>query len=200
MKERPILFSTPMVQALIEGRKTQTRRIIKPQPTFTDGFWRWPGKRPKAKKATGAVSVTGGENPMQSLLQQIDHQCTYGRVGDRLWVKETFQWVDNGDDSGYVYKATDPDWETTEEWCWKPSLFMPRAASRILLEITEIKAERLHDITVIDCVQEGMKGMDPHFAFFQVWESINGKGSWKENSFVWAITFKIISACTPLRV
>jgi hypothetical protein len=168
-----------MVRAILEGRKTQTRRIFKPQPAWHD------------------ISAT---------KRYFFLDSKYGNVGDHLWVRETFQWVDMGDDSGYVYRATDPDWETTEGWTWKPSIFMPRAASRITLEITNIRYEELIEISENDAIAEGVEqwpdgnykhyGKTPgkytfaRFSYQSLWDQINGEGAWAQNPFVWVIEFK----------
>lgn len=127
--------------------------------------------------------------------------CPYGKPGDTLWVKETF--ADNEQagihpaDSNYVYRATDPDWETMDGWKWKPSILMPQRASRITLEIEAVRVERLRDIenAPLDIVAEGMPS-DTRMGDIQwyrdLWQSINGIGSWNANPFVWVITFKRI--------
>lgn len=176
-----------------------------------DGYRVWHDNKGEYLSATQDVF-----NPPKTLLNIYPKW----RVGDRLWVRETFAWVDQGDDSGWVYRATDPDWETTEGWRWKPSLFMPRAASRILLEITSIRAEKLNDISEEDAMAEGVESWieerqksrpthykvyyqdtpnDPAFysstakcSFETLWQSINGPDSCNENPHVWAIGFKRI--------
>ena len=139
-----------------------------------------------------------------------DYPSKHGQPGDRLWVKETFQ---SHPIYGHpVYRA---DWPTChnpvedERWPWKPSIFMPRKASRITLEITDVKVERLQDITDNDALAEGIQEdamapmshficangsstREPVYAFETLWESINGHGSWDANPFVWAISFKRI--------
>lgn len=187
---RPILFSTEMVQAILDGRKTQTRRIVKEpfqtwMQTTTNPEW-WNG---------------------------IETQCKHGQIGDILWVRETWQYVEFGcepEECGYVYKASENgrDWQDNDkEWKWKPSIFMPREACRIELRITNIKVERLQSISEEDAICEGVKKInngiyecytpdtDPPFlnakeSFETLWKSINGELSWNENPFVWAITFE----------
>jgi hypothetical protein len=190
MKETPILFSAPMVRAILEGRKTQTRRIVKGQALeFLESF------------VPEFVSLK--ENGFSK----------YGYAGDKLWVKETWQYVDFcGEDNGYVYRATDPDWETMEGWTWKPSIFMPKKACRTFLDITDIRIEKLQDITEEDAISEGIieftkddklakywydhEGVwsDMPYtakeAFEMLWVSINGEQSWNENPWVWVIDFK----------
>ena len=161
MKERPILFSAPMVRPILEGRKTQTRRIVKPQPT-------------EAQSYTELLK----NNP-------------YGQPGNRLWVKETFA-VDIGaepETPPYAYRA-----DRERPGNWKPSIFMPRWASRITLEIVSVRVERLTKISVKDCLAEGIQlaGRDTgdvRAAYKRLWNSINGAGSWDANPYVWVITF-----------
>lgn len=212
MKERPILFNTEMVKAILEGRKTQTRRIVKPQPegatlkSHLDGKW-------LTKKFNGLVLPQIEDLPMHN---------PFGQVGDRLWVRETFTQgygmtllESEGDDKNAVsiiYKADgkeiykDCSEEVAENWgnwendsddaVWKPSIHMPRWASRILLEITNIRVERLQDISESDCLKEGVGSpilrdcKKPKF--MQLWESINGADSWAANPWVWVVEFKVV--------
>lgn len=172
MKERPILFSAPMVRAILEGRKTMTRRVIKPQRS------EW-------------ALVEGCQEKILS--------CPYGQVGDRLWVKETFR-TDAYIDERVEYRATPTVEAQVESYDpmpkWKPSIFMPRKHSRITLEITGIRVERLKDITEEDAIREGINNMGSvmrHVGFFQdLWESINGPDSWEANPWVWVVEFKRI--------
>jgi hypothetical protein len=183
-KERPILFSGEMVRAILDGRKTQTRRIVKDEnlPTVYHG-------------AKIVVPQWYAEK-----------NCPYGQPGDRLWVRETWAYTDQSlnVEPGYVYRATDPDWETMEGWKWKPSIFMPRAASRITLEVTDVRIERLHDIGIIDLLAEGMqptwngesspgvKCEGEFEQFAELWSKINGEDSWDANPWVWVVSFKRI--------
>ncbi len=182
MKERPILFSAPMVRALLDGSKTQTRRVVKPTPE-------WIGQ-------SGVLSYRGRVGLPHAL-------CPYGQPGDRLWVRETH--MDLG--ACYLYRA---DAEAEQERAivaprqlWRPAIHMPRAASRITLEITGVRVERLQDISEDDALAEGCSstaivhedGEDytGHYASeeYQVlWESINGPGSWDANPWVWVVEFK----------
>lgn len=186
--ERPIIFPTDMVKAIPEGRKTQTRRVIKKPENYDN-------------------------------IRQCDFCCPYGQVGDKLWIRETIaEWqgtvesVKNGDlDEAealeyIVYKASAKDWagilkdrDYGHPWNVRPSIFMPRWASRITLEITEIRVERLKEITWKDVLREGVghsiaiehpKWMVTDM-FQHVWDSINGKKyPWSSNPFVWVISFK----------
>ena len=175
MKERPILFSSEMVRAILDGRKTQTRRIIKPQPDYVDNIHKTPN--------------TGGKVI----------KCPFGQPGERLWVRET--WADNirGCPNGITYRADhcDPKGDgPANPIKWRASIFMPRWASRITLEITNIRVQRLHDILSADAEAEGVlwkeKYMNPVHAFVVLWDSINAKRGfeWDENPWVWVIEFK----------
>ncbi len=132
-----------------------------------------------------------------------------GQPGDRIWVKETFQTGEfaQNEPRGTVYKATDPDWETTEGWKWKPSIFMPRMASRITLEVIRVRQEPLQDNSESDSEMEGatrlnltsglIEGVRVHpmtstyrDAYQSLWESIHGKGSWESNPTVFVVEFQ----------
>lgn len=211
MKARPILFKIPMVQAILDGRKTQTRLVIKPQPRFENGVYFFPER-----------NTTGyGKGIINPLAKEWLQECPYGTIGDLLWVRESFicgyDLDQNGnkictDDEGNdlpskVWYAVDGDIQWTDDngyQCntpWKPSIHMPRWASRITLEITDIRAERLQDISEDDAMAEGVDKMFPpdtskktpeyyRIPFAVLWESINGVGAWDANPWVWAITFK----------
>lgn len=193
MKDRPILFSGQMVRAILEGRKTQTRRIVKPQPrVLNNGMWYVPFKN----EINWIFNYILGDKVMAYA------KFPYGKVGDRLWVRETFHEYSHG----ILYRADMPmrwDAENTEhgeavtlkaeDYKWKPSIFMPRWASRITLEITGVRVERLNDISEEDAIAEGIthRTMNcPKVEFRHLWESINGEGSWDENPWVWVIEFK----------
>lgn len=201
MKERPILFNGPMVRAILDGRKTQTRRILKAQPFAVE------------TSAFGPPHVCWSENEMPC-FEPLD--CPYGQPGDRLWVRET--WCCKMDDGNFVYDAkgehecyyaaTEKDHITkddgnggvafredgTEASPWVSPLFMPRWASRITLEVTAVRVERLNDISPDDCRAEGMpkdnNDIGVRYAYGQFWNQINGPGSWHLNPWVWVITFK----------
>lgn len=184
--DRPILFSGKMVQAILEGRKTQTRRIIK----YRDPRW-----EVSDDALTGKIwpywpdYVHGGE------LDDSNCICPYGQSGDRLWVRETWQYTgpELNDEPGYVYRATDPDWASMEGWKWKPSIFMPRQASRISLEIESVRVEKLQDISEEDAIAEGSEAAGQLTAvnrFTNLWVKINGEGSFDANPWVWVIEFR----------
>ncbi|KIA78994.1 hypothetical protein QR66_18395 [Chromobacterium piscinae] len=185
MKERPILFAGEMVRAALAGTKTQTRRIVKGEPDFI----RW--------NPIAINGVAGWENEHGRPLR-----CPHGRPGDRLWVREAFQIVRRGDDWDIpIYRADDIAGHINSGW--KPSIHMPRWASRILLEITDVRVERLQDISEADAVAEGVTpaavqsfsdtGLVTRpagFAYRDLWEQINGAGSWDANPWVWVVEFK----------
>lgn len=203
MKESPILFSTPMVQAILKGDKTETRRIIKPQP-INDGL------KPYQLKDDGFFKKEHINKWLWETEQgEYLNFCKYGEIGDILWVRETWQHTKclniNFEDEnyGYVYKADGQPWEDYEYWTWKPSIFMPKEASRIKLQITSIGVERLQDITEESAKKEGTPeyylpekpledGSYWTYAFNCLWNEINGIESWNQNPYVWVIKFKII--------
>lgn len=177
MKEYPILFSTAMVQAILAGNKIQTRRIVKNMhqnrlEKFISGFW--PFK----------------ENNKGNLVRV---KCPYGEVGDHLWVRETWR----RHESGHLFFRADNKLIPNGSK-WKPSIHMPRAAARLLLEVQEVRIERLQDITRGDAMSEGCPfpniagEQDPRSWFAELWNSINAKRgySWDNNPWVWVITFK----------
>ena len=182
MKERPILFSGPMVQAIREGRKTQTRRVVKPQPDFVNKL--------------GVPFYPDGKGPVDYRL------CPYGQTGDRLWVRETFAQIGvEGRGQATVFRASGEfdaeKWDMPQrEWKgWKPSIFMPRWASRTTLEITGVHVQRLNEISEDDAREEGWHpadGQGPCEWYEDLWNSINGPGSWGANPWVWVIEFKRI--------
>lgn len=207
MKERGVIFNGEMVRALLSGRKTQTRRIIKPQPEAT---------------LSGSLSGKWLSRPLNGLLlpkiEDIAIHCPFGVVGDRIWVRETFQGplLDYDLMDSYckdptpfekpkfcVYKADGvpaPEFYDADDelhCCWRPSIHMPRWASRILLEITNVRVERLQSITLGDICKEvgcGLYDFRPATYGFQVWEelwkSIYGAENWQANPWVWVISFE----------
>jgi hypothetical protein len=210
---RPILLAGPMVRAILEGRKTQTRRIMKPQP-FVDGdrvTW-WPtNAKPDDTGLMRPMTMWRLGMPIeQSGAANIGQLCSHGKPGDRLWVREAIKQKPNGEYSNspysaradWVYSADNellkPDWLKMVGWSFhrsKPSIHMPRWASRITLEITGVRVERLNDINERDAIAEGVVGdgyLTPGEMFSVLWESINGKGSWAENPWVWCISFKVV--------
>lgn len=205
MKERPILFNTPMVQALLDGRKTQTRRIVKLPKNH-----RW------GTEYDGQVIYNDGST-FGADIEVDDLRCPYGDIGDRLWVRETYCNVVDGHGDRTIYKADCSDnTKKNLKGVWKPSIFMPRTASRILIEITALRVERLHDISEQDAIAEGIEcevidqSIDfkdyltrntfntwfeddaAQKSYFSLWESINGRPSLESNPWVWVIEFKRI--------
>jgi len=210
MKERPILFSAPMVRAILDGSKTQTRRVVKQLD-------------PKA----GAVTTNMHSLPMSCCWAFGGPiiLCPYGQPGDRLWVRETFgEFIDTEVINGatyelgrdWVYRADGEGVRVSTRW--KPSIHMPRDASRILLEIVSVRVERLHDLSEGDAVAEGIERMPcavpytklwknyrpgngctpsmaiPQNSFRSLWESINGEANWLSNPWVWVVEFKRVQS------
>lgn len=218
MKERPILFSAPMVRAILAGDKTQTRRIIK-RPPNDPHHLRIIGPsgavhytRPEGDKLVEEARQTSGYRVL-TCAEWLAEQCKLGRPGDRLWVRET--WGYNPDHPGMPWHAcyrADPGMEY-DGIKWKPSIHMPRAACRIKLEITGVRVERLQSISREDSAAEGtchlsreeyseklddgttviQKHMWPEENFGRLWEKINGAGSWQANPWVWVVEFRRIS-------
>ena len=191
MKERPIIFGGPMVRAILDGSKTQTRRIVK----LRDGSLAQDEDIPAHGECDGLV-IPPPDYVMdfsKTFPQWQNRPCPYGKPGDHLWVRETFSL---GTSQTVTYKADFPDSCTI----WKPSIHMPRWASRITLEVVSVRVERLQDISEEDAKAEGaaiMKhdaiGWHSHKRGFQsLWESINGPGSWEANQWVWVVEFKRI--------
>lgn len=201
LKERPILFSGPMVRAILDGSKTQTRRVA---------------KHPLAQAAV-RINSYKGQSEFDCIFSDDTGGiicCPHGAPGDRLWVRETWAHERDGtgcpDDTGVLYRATDPGWDDEGTGLrWRPSIFMPRAASRILLEITDVRVQRLQEVSEEDAraegvdlqgfrsLTEGIAGREHRIQFCTLWESIHGPGSWDANPWVWAITFRRLGPCNP---
>ncbi len=212
MRERPILFSAPMVRALLAGTKTQTRRVVKGidpanlDSTMTKAQWRQVNRdRPVSFGPT--------------------YFCPYGQPGDRLWVRESFMdlrgtGVEHFDGDArrqrYAFAADSPPGsyadETRKDYGlkWKPSIHMPRAACRLVLEIIGVRVERLNEISEADARAEGCpftwdgKQYEPpppevdswqgygRASFSLLWSQINGADSWKANPWVWIVEFRVL--------
>lgn len=210
VKERGILMSAPMVRAILEGRKTQTRRVIKlSEGEETGSVDRW------------RISTYGARSRI------ID--CPYGKPRDRLWVRETFviensmeyeraepvdrpfRWTAPREDGGALevphYRATEPEPHivpldgdlSDDRTLWRPSIFMPRWASRITLEIIGVRVERLQEISEADARAEGIEGGDEggvenwaRFCYRKLWNSLNEKRGfgWEVNPWVWVVEFR----------
>ncbi len=228
MKARPMLMSAPMVRAILAGTKTQTRRVVKPQPQRVDGGVPF-GDAPAWAHAEPGCAVM---------------RCPYGKPGDRLWVRETWGYFDP-DCSGYEEEIEDrgkgpglhcaPEmmqeghplrdfWRRRVAYAatweepkfgngpdkpsrWRPSIHMPRWASRITLEVTGVRVERLQDISVADAIAEGIERSgecnwrdyldhpsndfaNARRSYRSLWEQINGPDSWESNPWVWVVEFK----------
>lgn len=223
MKERPILFSAPMVLALLDGSKTQTRRVVKPQ-FAADAV---PAEMGATNEQGHQIS---GHSGMWWCDAEGNHEkairCPYGQPGDRLWVRETFRGCRAYEVQGYPPKdwGNKPIWFEAdgtppgrpEQWALRsrPSIHMPRWASRITLEVTAVRVERLQDISEADAIAEGvaelpgqaaergcwwtadvaagaaLHGRTPCTAYRLLWEQINGPGSWDANPWVWVVEFR----------
>jgi hypothetical protein len=185
MKEIPILFSAPMVRAILDGRKSQTRRIVKFPKDF-DG------------RAVYDNHPFGLKYSLQD--ETIRRLFPKWNIGGILWVRETWRRNDLPTGYPYEYRATAEQDMTPIEGPWKPSIFMPREACRIRLEVTDVRVERLHDVTDADALAEGVLVRQNIFitgeltgAYKSLWESINGKGSWGKNPWVWIVEFKLLT-------
>ena len=199
MKERPIICNTEMVRAILDGRKTQTRRVVKPQPKIPDNC--------KARFDLAMKSrffVLSLQKDIWWKNSGISICCPY-QVGQKLWVRETYC-IDCGDPQPY-YKANEEHPEIFPKW--KPSIFMPRWASRITLEITDVRVEKLQEISEKDYFAEGLlmppieetiDGGGKRFIdidgwwkidFKNLWNSIHKKKhTWQDNPWVWVISFR----------
>jgi len=202
MKERPILFSGPMVRAILEGRKTQTRRVVMPQPSLVDG--------------DGVAFFDGhGQGGRGSRDRIIG--CPYGAPGDRLWVRETWGLFDtqpsDGPERATVFYRADPDLHPNflKYQLWRPSIHIPRWASRLTLEVTGVRVQRVQEISEVDAAAEGagtaafevevpvraapLRSPECHKAGFAIlWDSINAKRGygWDANPWVWMIELQRI--------
>lgn len=216
MAERPILFSAPMIQALLDGQKTQTRREVKnlpPQPAnsihpahtrrhpapYLDAYC---NAKCTPENPRGKSDLWCWWTPDDRMGKEF--RCPYGQPGDLLWVRET--WA-QGETVGVVrYRATDPQFDdATSGLRWRPSIHMRREFSRIILRITDIRVERLQDISEWDAKAEGVPPswldeddndtvryrQPPTWrrGFARLWREINGPASWDSNPYVWAIDF-----------
>lgn len=195
MADRPIVFSAPMIRALLDGRKTQTRRVLKPQPYEFDGRW-W------------VVDRHSGDCHLD-MWARGDVGCRPYFPGDRLWVRETFAFDDDGHEEWPLYRADGATLPTLhpnrKPARWRPSIHMPRWASRLTLIVTGVRVQRVQDISEEDAVAEGAErlAMDDDGKFYQhdagthrtgfagLWEHLNGPRGfgWDANPWVVALTF-----------
>ena len=196
MKEHPILFSPDMVKAILDSRKTQTRRVVKIRPG--DCF-------NTRRIIPGVVCDDDGEY-YGFCSEEHNYKCPYGKPGDQLWVRETWSPTiaifdkTTGRPAIISYKADAPPIEGMYDSIkWKPSIHMPRWASRITLEVVNVRVERVQDITDTDIEEEGTvlnKGIESYYLrtkFSELWDSINAKRGfgWDKNPWVWIIEFKV---------
>jgi hypothetical protein len=213
-KERPILFNAAMVRAILNGHKTQTRRVMKAQPEPTpDDYTGQSGHWFPCRLVQSMVHV---ERDLKNQNWEMAGTCCpYGDIGDRLWVREahallprtayrasvgtgTIEQVEHPTD-GYTAAVFREGFDRSGAPKWRPSIHMPRWASRITLEIVSVRVERLQDISNEDAVAEGIgTPLDIRYAaldeFKPLWESINGAGSWAANPWVWVVEFKRLEA------
>lgn len=215
VKDRPILFSAPMVRALLDGSKTQTRRVIK-LPPVPNALGTWEVSTIGGQN--GGFDAAGHEVPLQPVIWHTRTGktigCPHGQVGERLWVRET--WAPHPDfprSVGRTVYRADPECEH-DVARWYPSIHMRREYSRILLEIVSVRVELLNDCSAADALAEGIQadevrqftvfGMSSEdradvrrraavAPFERLWESINGAGSWAANPWVWVIEFKRVA-------
>lgn len=206
MKERPILFSAPMVRAILSGAKTQTRRALRVQPLDVLPM------KGKAKGRGWVALLRTKPEPHGTIFR-----CRHGEPGDRLWVRESWKQTASGRTPMGVldvfYRATD---SLDVEEKWRPSIFMPRWASRLTVELLKVRVERLQSISRKDAIAEGARFLplqedvpgawwtcdvstgaalharDPISAYRLLWESINGAESWAANPWVWVLEFRRI--------
>jgi hypothetical protein len=212
-KERPILFSGPMVRALLDGSKTQTRRIVKPTGAHHIFQFRGTDDARGADEPTGEWAWGSSESVISKHIR-----CPYGKPGDRLWVRETFLYVGPGSGSDLPsyreeranpenhkaancwFRASRPD----ETLVWTPSIHMPRWASRVTLEVTGVRVERLNDCTDADAEAEGIdflrhvpdadETLTPRELYMCLWDGLKptAGSAWADNPWVWVVEFKRI--------
>lgn len=218
MKTNPIIFSSPMVRAILDGRKTQTRRIVKDKlPWCLDpaGFYaldfdqRDGFAEPAVFHKDGRWFWYEAEYPDEG---GMEFRCPFGQPGDLLWVRERFRAerpftgdIDHDLTTSTIRYYADDHPKYRDQDKWKPSIHMPRWASRITLEVEAVRVERLQDIGERDAVAEGSEGPRPTLewgeisetgpptfvhGFAETWEAVNGAGSWDENPYVWVLDFK----------
>ena len=207
MTEKPILFSGPMVRAILEGRKTQTRRVCRDQTASEYKFVTDMNTIPTGSPYTGWAKDCG-----QSFV--LPTKCPYGQPGDRLWVRETFSGIkDRPIAQGHIFYRADGEHQSghqdplsyyEREQRWRPSIHMPRWACRLILEVKAVSVERLHSISdsyvraegipesAIEKWREWLHPNDaPGKAFSELWDSINAKRApWESNPWVWVVEFE----------
>lgn len=203
MTERPIIFTPEHVRKVLNGIKTQTRRIVKPQPIKQHHIaWVHDGGF-----GSGFQVLTNHAGTVERIT------CPYGKPGDKLWVQETWQQAFRASKSstGVIYLADGPDFNslaeqqhqlTRKERGWKPSIHMPKKFCRLWLEIVSIRVERVQEISEADAKAEGClipgilwpditnRAYRYAAVFHLLWDSIHGAGAWERNDWVWVIEFK----------
>ena len=210
MKESPILFSAPMVRAILAAQKTQTRRVVKWRNVAPGLNLSFSGLR---AVETPDGWVLESDTRTSSEWRCDPTPCKYGRAGDRMWGRETWNQFDGW--AGYRYAADydawgigpddDPDHVPDHAVRWKPSIHMPRAAARLLLDLLQVRVERLQSISREDALAEGIVQLkdggyglpagehyhsaDPRQSYFSLWEAINGPNSVEANPWVWVLEF-----------
>ncbi|MGE4465841.1 hypothetical protein [Sphaerochaeta sp.] len=243
MKERPIIMGAESVRAILEGRKTQTRRVIDPHK-YNIGGWDMPVSKSDIEAGYPVYQDNNGD------FHSVVERCPYGKVGDRLWVRETWKpgawrsdgrvaidyqaspelahtpWIFTGNKiKQFIFRwleeviesGLEPNSEGRYEWKagmsplkWKSPIFMPRWASRITLEITDIRVDRVQDITEDDALAEGCSNRGVKFLntlvyppkyesvpiaeYYTLWDKLNAKRGypWEKNPWVWVLTFKVV--------
>ena len=186
LKETGLMFKAPLVRAILEWRKTQTRRVAKPV------------KHPDLGNLYTPGALAMGREPQHV----IDRACPIGQPGDRIYVRETFS--QHPEWGQLAFRADGEEFEDADGWLWEPkwipSIHMPKDLARIWLEITGVRLERIQEITPDDCIAEGAwpveqrelgRGHEAASAFRELWESTGG--DWSSNPWVWAIDFKVLS-------
>lgn len=210
IKEKPILFSTPMVKAILDGRKTMTRRVIKNTYGFSDEAWfkGVPHNTNKTGYSIGYLKV-----PYDDVTDRIGERvCSPYEVGTRLWVRETwalcpeYKPIPHPENAPKVWYKVDNNRPTWAGYKWEPSIHMPKWAARIWLEVTDVRVQRLQDISIQDVVSEGISPCTDSLNwtettinhFKTLWDSINAKRGygWEVNPWVWCISFKRVEAST----
>lgn len=215
-RERPILFSGPMVRAILDGRKTQTRRLIKPQPQ-ADHLSLMPVSCDLCGIMPDGTPVGTRPAPKRGWMC-----CPYGKIGDRLWVREAWRIDTDGTRQWLAYVAEEAIRDIPPEHAdkyghreavrygdpvhgiWnRPSIHMPRWASRLTLEIVSVRVQRVQEINEEDAMSEGVdadtRSCSPlvrratmRFLFGHLWNTVNGPGAWARNDWVWAVEFKVV--------
>lgn len=198
-KERPLIFNPAMmVRAILADAKTQTRRVMKSQPSEFFSPSAVEMYHPSVEDKDGFLDA-GPEifGCYDRNGEDEGYKCRYGQPGDQLWVRETFALHDDREPPIVYYRADDPQ-KYESDGAWKPSIHMPRWASRITLEITKVRVERLNSISKADAIAEGIaesndSSLDHLVTFAKLWDEIHGAGAWQLNNWVWVLEFRRVS-------